>query len=80
MIKKAWIIPHEAFEIFGWTILDCFSVLKLYLHRLPAKAAEVSGSHFWKKSVYHRIMLGEKKFFISRHLQGVIDTQKMVLW
>ncbi len=33
--------------------LDGFDVLKLYIHRLPAKAAQVSGSHFWKKSVYH---------------------------
>ncbi len=23
-IKKTWIIPHEAFEVFGWTFLDGF--------------------------------------------------------
>ncbi len=31
--------------------LDGFDVSKLYFHRLPAKVAEVSGSHVWKKSV-----------------------------
>ncbi len=31
--------------------LDGFDVLRLYLHRLPAKAAKVRGSHFGKKSV-----------------------------
>ncbi len=49
MIKKTWIIPHEAFEIFGWMFLDGFDVLKLYLYRLAAKAAKVSFSHFWKE-------------------------------
>ncbi len=51
MIKKTWIIPHKAFEIFGWTFLDSFDVLKLYLYRVPAEAAEVRGSHLGKKSV-----------------------------
>ncbi len=37
--KKAWIVPHEAAEIFGWTLLDGFVILKLYFQRLPAKAA-----------------------------------------
>ncbi len=46
MIKKTWIITHEAVEIFGWTFLDGFDVLKLNLHRLPAKDAEVSGLAF----------------------------------
>ncbi len=40
-IKKIWIIPHEAFYIFGWTFLDGFDVLKMHLHRLPARAAKV---------------------------------------
>ncbi len=51
MIKKTWITPQEAVENFGWMVLDGFDVLKLYLHRVPAKAAKVSGSHFWKKHV-----------------------------
>ncbi len=33
---------HEAFEIFGWTLIDGFDDLKLYFHRLPTKAANVS--------------------------------------
>ncbi len=61
MIKKTWIKPHEAAEMFGGTFLDDFDVLKLNLHRLPAKAAEVSDSRFWEKSVYCRIMLEGKK-------------------
>ncbi len=48
-MKQTWIIAHKAFEIFLMDVLDGFDVLKLYLHRLPAKAATVSGSHFWKK-------------------------------
>ncbi len=60
-MTKTWI--KEAVKSFGWTFLDGFDVLKLYLHRLPAKAAEVSGSHFWKKSVYPGITL-EGFFFI----------------
>ncbi len=48
MIKTTWIIPHKAFEIFGWTFLDGLDLLKLYLHRLPAKAAKVAGLHFGK--------------------------------
>ncbi len=39
-----------------------YDVLKLYLHRLPAKAAEVSGLYFWIKSVQHGKTLQEKKF------------------
>ncbi len=46
MIKKTWIITHEVFEIFGWTFFDGFDVLKLYLCRLPTKAAKVSVLHF----------------------------------
>ncbi len=46
---KTWLIPHKAAESFGWMFLDGFDILKLHLHRLPAKAAKVSGSHFLKK-------------------------------
>ncbi len=42
-------------DIFGG-----FGVLKLYLHRLPAKAAKFSCSHFWNKCVYCGITKGEK--------------------
>ncbi len=51
-MKKTWIIPHEAVESFGRMFLDGFVVLKLHLHRLPAKAAEVSGSHFLVKNLF----------------------------
>ncbi len=65
MTKKTWIKPHEAVESFGWTFLDGFDVLKLYLHRLPAKAAKVRGSHFWKtKPVYCEITLYGKKIIL----------------
>ncbi len=57
-------MTHEACEMFGWTFLHGFDVLKLYLHRLPAKAAKVSGSHFWKKLVYHGITLDGKKYIL----------------
>ncbi len=52
--------------------LDGFDVLKLHLNRLPAKAAKVSGSHFWKKktTVYRGETLEEKNtFFNSRYLR-----------
>ncbi len=65
MMKKTWNIPHKAFEIFGWTFLHSFDVLKLYLYRLPAKAAKGSGSHFWKKSVYRGITLEGKKYILE---------------
>ncbi len=45
MIKKAGIWPDKAFWTLGWMFLDAFGILKLHLHRLPAKAAKVSGSH-----------------------------------
>ncbi len=62
MIKKTWIIPHKAFEIYGWTLFDGFDALKLYLHRLPAKAAKVIDSHVWKKQVWCGITLEGKKY------------------
>ncbi len=49
--------------------LDGFNVLRLYLCWLPAKAAKVSGSHFWKKSVYRGIMLEGEKNFNFGHLR-----------
>ncbi len=52
MIQKTRIIPNKAAESFGLTSLGGFDVLKLYLHRLPAKGAKVSDSQFWKKRVY----------------------------
>ncbi len=58
-------MPYEASGSLGWTFLDGFDVLKLCLHRLPAKAAKVSGSHFWKKSVYRGTTLEGKKIFSS---------------
>ncbi len=61
MIKKTWIIPHEAVEISGWMFLNNFDVLKLYLPGLPAKAAKVRVLQFWKKAVYRRGMLERKK-------------------
>ncbi len=67
---KTLVIPHEAFESFEWTFFDDFDALKLHLHRQQAKAVKVSGSHFWKKSVYHGITLeGKNIFFNSRHLR-----------
>ncbi len=38
-MKKILIIPHKAFESFEWTFLYGSDVLKLFLHRLLAKAA-----------------------------------------
>ncbi len=52
MIKKTWIIPHKAAESFGWKFFGKFWCLKLYLHRLPAKAAKASDLHFWKKKLF----------------------------
>ncbi len=48
-IKKTWVTLNEAFHIFGWMFLEGFDVLKLCLHRLQAKAAKMSDSHFWRK-------------------------------
>ncbi len=46
--------------------LEGFDVLKPYLHRLPAKAAKMSGLHFWKKKI---CLLGrntgKKKYIIQ---------------
>ncbi len=61
MIKTTWIKPHEAVESFGWTFVDDFDVLKLYVHRLPAKAAKVSSSDFLKIFIYSRGTLEGKK-------------------
>ncbi len=61
-MKKTWIIPHKAAESFGWMLLDGFDGLKLYLNRLPAKAAKVSHSNFWRKLVYCGTSLQLKTF------------------
>ncbi len=47
-----WVEPYLFVGSFGWTFLDGFDVFKLYLHRLPEKAAKVSSSHFWGKKIY----------------------------
>ncbi len=72
MIKKTWIIPHEAFEIFGCMFSDGVDVLKLYLHRLSARIAKVSGLHFGEKNLFTMEESCKEKniFFNSRHLRG----------
>ncbi len=60
-MKKTWIKPQEAVESSGWMFSDGLDVLKLCLHRLAAKAAKVSDSHFRKKPVYCEGTLEEKK-------------------
>ncbi len=52
---------HKAVEIFGCMFSRGFDVLKLYLHRLPAKAANVSGLHFGKKTCLLWRNTGRKK-------------------
>ncbi len=77
---KSWIIPHKAVESFGWTFLDGFDVLKLYLHRLQAKVAKVRGPHFWKKSIYRGGMLVGKKVLqwnITLSLRSIKTIQKL---
>ncbi len=78
MIKKTSVISCKAFEISGWTFFDGFDILKLYLHRLAAKAATVSDSHFCKEQKkqkqknpdYCEITVeGKNMFFSSRHLR-----------
>ncbi len=68
MTKKTWITPKEAFEIFGRTFLDGFDVFKLYLHRLPAKAAKVSGSHFCTISVLLWNNTGKQKLLLIQDM------------
>ncbi len=70
MVKKTWIVSHKAPESFGWMFLDGFDVLKLFLHRLPAKAAKVSGCIFGKTLLTLEECWKEKNiFFISKHLR-----------
>ncbi len=79
-IKKTWIYHTEVSRVSDWMFWDSFDVLKLYLHKLPAK---VSCSHFWKKSVCHRGTLEAKNiFFFSRHLQvnNWYTQQSFVVW
>ncbi len=64
-MKKTWIMPNKAFESFGSVFLGCSDVLKLYLHRLPAKAAKVCGLHFRKKSVYRGETLERQKHILQ---------------
>ncbi len=67
-MRKTGIIPHEAVERFGRTFLDSFKVLKLFVCRLPAKAAEVSSQHFWKKYSLLRRNAGRKNYIL--HLKS----------
>ncbi len=64
MIRTIWIKPHEAVESFGWTFLDDFDVLKLYLNGLPAKTAEVSNSHFLGKNCLPWRSTERKKYIL----------------
>ncbi len=62
-MKKTWITPHRALREF-W--MDSFDVLKLYLHRLPAKAAKVSGSQLKKnKRFLLRSIAGGKTYILQ---------------
>ncbi len=70
MIKTTWILSDEDSEVFGWTFLDGFDVLKLYPHRLPAKAAKVRRSHFWKKCVCRGITLEGKNISQFKTFKG----------
>ncbi len=44
MIKKTWIIPHEAVETFGWMFLNSFDASRT----VPSCTA----SKHWKKKIY----------------------------
>ncbi len=66
MIKKTWVIPHEAVESFGWISLDSFDALR----NVHAQAASKRERAFLKSTV-HRGGTPEEQtqFFTSRHLR-----------
>ncbi len=59
MMKKLGLYHRKLLRFLGLAFLDGFDISKVYLHTLPAKASNVSGSHFWNTYNMQKIILGE---------------------